>query len=124
MKDGQKLTNILRAELRFVEEGGYRRKPRFPFRPNFIFEDSPTCFRVHRESEEATTPVCHECHLMAFVPEESRGKRFPCRHIDLTGNGETVNSFYEYGTEEELEAALTGWLKNRIEELEGEAQGA
>jgi hypothetical protein len=40
---------------------------------------------------------------MAFVPEENREKRFPCRYIDLTGNGETVNSFYEYGTEEELE---------------------
>jgi hypothetical protein len=123
VKDGQKLTDILRAELRFVEEGGYRRRPRFPFRPNFVFEDSPTCFRVRRESEEAATPACRECQLMAFVPEDSRGKHFPCRHIDLTGNGETVNSFYEYGTEKELEAALKEWLKKKIAELEGHAAG-
>jgi hypothetical protein len=122
VKDGQKLTEILRAELRFVEEGGYRRKPRFPFRPNFIFEDSPTCFRVRREGEETGTPLCRECQLMSFVPEDSREKRFPCRHIDLTGQGETINSFYEYGTEEELETALAGWLKRKIGELDGEGE--
>ena len=126
MKDGQELTELLRAELKFVEGGGYRRRPRFPFRPNFIFEDSPTCFGVRRENDETGAPVCQQCPLMAFVPEDSREKHFPCRHIDLTGEGGTVNSFYEYGTEEELETALTGWLKRKIEELEGkgEVQGA
>ena len=124
--DGHKLADILRAELRFVEQGGYRRRPRFPFRPNFIFEDSPTCLNERRENNDMASPLCHECHLMAFVEQQNRGKRFPCRYIDLTGNGETVNSFYEYGTEQELEAALTGWLKKKIAELEesGESQGA
>ena len=125
MKDRRKLTDILRAELKFAQEGGYRGRPRFPFRPNFIFEDSPTCLRTRREGE-AETQLCQECNLVEFVPQEQREKRVPCRYIDLTGDGKTVNSFYEYGTEEELETALVGWLKRKIEELEGQArtQGA
>jgi hypothetical protein len=31
-----------------------------------------------------------------------------------------VHSFYEYGTEEELEAALGDWLRKRIRELEND----
>jgi hypothetical protein len=124
VKNGPKLTEILKAELRFVEQGGYRGRPRFPFRPNFIFEDSPTCIKMLGEVRDAEARVCTECHLMEFVPEEHRTQRIPCRYIDLTGNGETVNSFYEYGTEEELEKALVGWLKRKIRELEevGESQ--
>ena len=44
--------------------------------------------------------------------------RFPCRHIHLTESGETVNSFYEWGTEEELESALDGWLRKTIRDME------
>jgi hypothetical protein len=55
---------------------------------------------------------------MEFVPHERRETRFPCRHIHLTDRGETVNSFYEWGTEEELENALRGWLVRTIQELE------
>ena len=46
----------------------------------------------------------------------------------LTTRGETVNSFYEWGPEEELETALREWLRQTIRELETgektEAQGA
>jgi len=55
---------------------------------------------------------------MNFVPPERRETHFPCRHIPLTDQGETVNTFYEWGTEEELEAALDMWLRRTIEELE------
>jgi len=122
MNDRRRLIEILKAELKFVEEGGYRRRPRFPFRPNFVFEDSPTCLNMRRENEDPEIRACGECQLIPFVPEEHRAQRIPCRHIDLTGNGETVNSFYEYGTEDELEAALVGWLKRKIDELEEEGQ--
>lgn len=43
---------------------------------------------------------------------------FPCRHIQLTERGETVTSFYEWGTEEELETALGVWLPQTIRDLE------
>ncbi len=34
---------VLKFELEFLEKGGYGRSPREPWRPQFIFEDSPTC---------------------------------------------------------------------------------
>jgi hypothetical protein len=38
----------------------------------------------------------------------------------LTSQGESVNSFYEWGTEEELEVALRGWLQRTIQAIEHE----
>ena len=50
--------------------------------------------------------------------------QFPCRHIPLTPRGETVNSFYEWGTEDELENALREWLLETIKELESGKKAA
>lgn len=119
MQDTNRLLTILRAELAFLEKGGYRRRPRYPWRPNFVFEDSPTCINFN---EKQTRQPCTECHLIDFVPPGSREKQYPCRHIHLTEHGESVNSFYEWGTEEELEAALAAWLKRTIRQLESESQ--
>jgi hypothetical protein len=106
------LVQMLKGELEFVQGGRYR-KP--SWRPQFIFEDSPTCRNTERQAER--TP-CTECPLMAFVPEELREEPFPCRHIPLTDTGETIDYFYRYGTQEELENALVAWLKKTIHELE------
>jgi len=119
MPDKHRLLAILRSELAFLEQGGYRRGPRYPFRPNFVFEDSPTCINYADKQEQQP---CTECPLIDFVPQARREMRYPCRHIHLTERGETVNSFYEWGTEEELEAALRGWLERTIRELEAEGQ--
>jgi len=119
MKDRQKLTQILRAELVFLEDGGYRRQPRYPWRPNFVFEDSPTCINYHGQGDRRP---CDECPLMEFVPADRRNTQFPCRHIPLNERGDTVNSFYEWGTEEELETALDDWLSTTIHSLEGPEQ--
>ncbi len=115
MLDKDRLVTILKAELTFLEKGGYRRGPRYPWRPNFVFEDSPTC--INYQDKEERQP-CTECPLIGFVPAERRETRFPCRHIFLTERGETVNTFYEWGTEEELETALQGWLERTIQELD------
>lgn len=115
MQRRQELVTILTAELAFLEQGGYRRRARYPWRPNFVFEDSPTCINFGDEEERKP---CVECPLIEFVPEERRETRFPCRHIRLTDRGETVTSFYEWGTEEELETALREWLRQTIRELE------
>jgi len=84
-----------------------------------VFEDSPTCLNSPgtKDKNEERRP-CVECPLMDFVPEGRRDTQFPCRHIHLTERGETVTTFYEWGTEEELEAALQKWLRKTIEELE------
>jgi len=118
MKDRNRVMAILKAELAFLQQGGYRRAPRYPWRPNFVFEDSPTC--LNYQDKEERQP-CGDCSLIEFVPEGRRQVRFPCRHILLTDQGETVNTFYEWGTEEELERALEGWLKRTILELEEQA---
>ena len=119
MEDRQKLTRILKAELAFLEDGGYRNRPRYPWRPNFVFEDSPTCinYKGHQERKP-----CHECPLMEFVPSDRRETQFPCRHIRLNERGDTVTSFYEWGTEDELETALGGWLTQAIKTLESGEQ--
>jgi hypothetical protein len=117
MQDRSRVSAILKAELAFLQQGGYRRGPRYPWRPNFVFEDSPTCLNFHDKLEQQP---CTACPLIDFVPKERRETRFPCRHIHLTDQGETVNTFYEWGTEEELERALEGWLKRTIGELEEE----
>lgn len=119
MQNRQQLAAILKAELAFLERGGYRRGPRYPWRPNFVFEDSPTC--INFQDKEERQP-CSECPLIHFVPQERQATRFPCRHIQLTVTGETVNSFYEWGTEEELEKAVGEWLKRTIQQLESEEQ--
>ena len=115
MQDRHKLSPILKAELAFLEGGGYRRHPRYPWRPNFVFEDSPTC--INYRGNESRRP-CNECPLMEFVPEDRRDTQFLCRHIRLNERGETVHSFYEWGTEEELERALDCWLRQTIKDLE------
>lgn len=118
MRDPRNVLETLKAELAFIERGGYRNKPRFPWRPSFVFEDSPTC--INSQSKDSRRP-CTECLMTQFVPQDKQKLAFPCRHIPLTAQGESVAYFYECGTEEELEAALKGWLKNKIAELE--AQG-
>ena len=103
MQDRCKLAQTLRAVLAFLEQGGYRRGARYPWRPNFVFEDSPTC--INYPPEKAERQPCTECPLIEFVPPEQRETRFPCRHIRLTASGETVKSIDAWGTEAELEAA-------------------
>lgn len=118
-RDPRELVEVLKAELAFLELGGYRGGPRHPWRPNFVFEDSPTC--INFKNEAGPLP-CSECRLLSFVPEDKKAARFPCRHIPLTQLGETVSAFYEWGTEQELETALRSWLRKTIRELEQETQ--
>ena len=115
MQNERNLLDVLRAELAFLESGGYSSRARFPWRPNFVFEDSPTCLNFGAKEERRP---CSECLLMEFVPEERNKMAYPCRQIPLTTAGESVAHFYECGTEAELEAALRGWLQRKIAELE------
>lgn len=115
MQDDHKLLTVLKAELAFLEGGGYSNRARFPWRPNFAFEDSPTCLNFEAKEERRS---CSECLLMQFVPEERTKLAYPCRQIPLTAAGESVAHFYECGTEAELEAALREWLQKKIAEIE------
>ena len=116
-KDRQLLLQKLRDELAFIERGGYRETGRLQWRPQFVFEDSPMCLNRDPTQRQVS---CSECVLMQFVPSEAKEKRAPCRHIPVNEQGETIDSFYRSGTQEELEAAVVVWLKRTIHDLEAE----
>jgi hypothetical protein len=105
----------LKFELRFLEDGGYGRSPRTPWRPQFIFEDSPTCLNF---DDPARPHPCNECMLMQFIPGEFRELNSPCRFIPLNEKGQSVDYFYRCGTQPELEEALASWLRREIRRLE------
>src|SRR5438270_10050394 len=114
-QDEHEMLELLRFELKFLEDGGYGRSPRTPWRPTFIFEDSPSCPNL---GDPARTHPCSECLLMKFVSDELQNENFPCRFIPLNEAGETIDYFYRCGTQLEMEEALAGWLRSQITRIE------
>jgi len=115
--DDRDILEVLKSELQYLKSNGYGRSPREPWRPQFFFEDSPTCMNYDSKAHPAP---CHECVLMQLVPEEFRHERFACRLIPLSAAGETLDALYRWGTQREAEQALTGWLVTTIQQLERE----
>lgn len=113
--DMRDLLTALNKELEFLEKGGYRRTARAPWRPKFVFQDSPTCLNF--DPTLAPRP-CSECILTQLAPEDMQRMKFPCRYIALNERGETIDYFYRFGTQEELEQELRHWLKATIEGIE------
>jgi len=114
-KDTRDLLSVLKAELEFVEKGGYRDRPRAAWRPQFIFQDSPSCLNF----DPAQPPQpCSDCVLMQLVPEDQRRLKVACRYIPLNEQGETIDSFYRFGTREDLDRAFGNWLRSTIQRLE------
>ena len=120
-KDERDLLEVLKFELQFLEDGGYGRSPRTPWRPQFVFEDSLTCMNYH--SKENPGP-CSDCVLMHLVPPERRFEKIPCRHIPFNVFGETLDSLYRCSTQQEIEEAVAGWLRATIQHLEEERAAA
>ena len=120
-KDERDLLDVLKFELNFLEKGGYGRSPREPWRPQFIFEDSPTC--MNYDSKHDPGP-CTECVLMHLVPRECRELPIPCRHIPLKEAGDTLDSLYRQCDQYEIEDAVRTWLKTEIAHLESERKSA
>jgi hypothetical protein len=115
MKDKRNLLEVLKAELTFLENGGYRRPLGAAWRPPFLFEDSPLCVNHGRGRDRSP---CAECVLMQLVPPEYRHGKAPCRHILLNAFGETLDSLYRYGSQHEIEETYSGWLRATIARLE------
>jgi hypothetical protein len=119
--DERDLLTVLKAELAFLENDGYRNSPSARWRPQFIFEDSPTCLTYGRK--ENLRP-CSKCVLMSLVPADCHEEHVPCRHIPLNREGFTIDTYYRLGTHEEVEDALAVWLRQTIERLQGEREAA
>jgi hypothetical protein len=116
-KDERDLVDVLKFELNFLEKGGYWQSPREPWRPQFIFEDSPTCMNYDSKSHPDT---CDKCVLIQLVPPEFRDAKIPCRHIPFSSDGETLDSLYRYADQFEIEDIFGMWLQETIAKLENE----
>ncbi|MGH9494222.1 MAG: hypothetical protein ACRD3B_04430, partial [Candidatus Sulfotelmatobacter sp.] len=115
MSGNNEILELLRFELNFITDGGYGRSPHAPWRPSLVFEDSPTCLNFNDKERPHS---CSECPLLRFVPEECQASAAPCRLIPLTEKGETINDFYRFGTQAEMEEALKRWLEREISRME------
>lgn len=120
-KDERDLLEVLKFELKFLEDGGYGRLPSSRWRPQLIFEDSPTCANFNSAGD---TVPCTDCVLIQLVPPEFRSAEIPCRHITLDKSGETLDSLYRYGDQVETEEVVGGWLRATIKRLEEERAAA
>jgi hypothetical protein len=116
-KDERDLLEVLKFELKFLEDGGYGRSPRTPWRPQYIFEDSLTCMNYDSEENRG---LCSDCVLMHLVPLEHHSAKIPCRHISLNASGETLESLYRYSDQHEIEETVGSWLRAAIQRLEEE----
>jgi hypothetical protein len=116
-QDDRDILELLRFELSFLKDGGYGRSPHSPWRAPSVFEDSPSCLNF---SDPSRPHPCDSCLLEKFVPEGHRREATPCRFIQLTEQGQSVEDFYRTGTQSEMEEALERWLCARIEEIERE----
>jgi hypothetical protein len=114
-QDERDILEVLKFELGFLEDGGYGRSPRTPWRAPAIFEDSPICPNF---CDPARPHRCESCLLEEFVPENRRAESVPCRFIQLTEAGQTVEDFYRTGSQTEMEEALARWLRAQIKRIE------
>ncbi len=114
-RDDRDVLEVLKFELSFLEQGGYGRSVRTPWKPTSVFQDCVTCLNF---GDPQRTHPCSECLLMDFVPPEQRGTDVPCHHIPLNAKGETVDSVDRHANQQELEEKVREWLKEMIERLE------
>lgn len=113
-KDERDLLELLISELDFLEQGGYGRSVRTPWKETSPFRDSLTC--VNYALPEKAHP-CSECHLIDFVPTDKRGEELPCHAIPLNAAGDTVESLELQNNQAKLEMALKEWMRAKIKEL-------
>ena len=117
----ENVLELLKKELAFLESGGYRRSPAFPWRARYIFEESPSCPNF---SDRARSHRCVDCWLMEFVPPALQTEKVPCRFVQLAPGGVTVDSLYRCSTPGETEETLRHWLQERIYEMEAQVSAA
>jgi hypothetical protein len=116
-QDKGDVLELLKFELKFLEDGGYGRSPHTPRREPLMLEDSPSCLNF---GEPEKPDPCSECWMMDFVPEAHKSRNVPCRFIPLTEKGETLDDFYRRGNQLQMEEALGAWLQAEIERIEHE----
>ena len=115
--DKRDILEVLKFELDFLEQGGYGRSVRTPWKPTSIFLDSPACINFN---DSGRPHPCNECVLTDFVPLKRQDEEVPCHHIPLNALGETVYTMERQHERRELEEALKAWLRATIQRIEQE----
>jgi hypothetical protein len=115
--DKRDILEVLKFELDFLEQGGYGRSVRTPWKPTSVFQDSLSCINFN---DPARPHPCSECLLSDFVPGSCLEESVPCHHIPLNPHGETVDSMERQYTQSELEEAVRNWLIDTIRRIEAE----
>ena len=113
--DKRDILDVLKFELAFLEQGGYGRSVRTPWKPTSIFQDSLSC--INFNDSDRPHP-CSECLLNDLVPEGVQDESLPCHHIPLNSEGETVDSMERQCNQAELEEAVKTWLREMIQNIE------
>ncbi len=115
--DDRDVLEVLKAELNFIEKGGYGKPAGEPWVSTSVFQDSPSCLNL---GDPARSHPCSECLLIDFVPPENRGEVVPCHQIPLTDKGATVESIEWGADQQELEEGVKNWLRDTINRIEHE----
>lgn len=113
--DNRDALEVLKAELDFIEKGGYGRSVKTPWQPTSIFQDSPSCLNF---AQPERLHPCEECLLIDFVPAEARQEDVPCHHIPMTARGETIDELEWNENQANLEETMKNWLRGAITKLE------
>ena len=108
------ILEVLKFELSFLEQGGYGRSVRTPWKPTSVFQDSLSC--INFNDPERPHP-CNECVLYDLVPLQNLEQNIPCHFIPLNGQGETIDSMERQYNQLELEEAVKNWLRATIKRL-------
>jgi hypothetical protein len=116
-RDDRDVLEILKFELGFLENGGYGRSVRTPWKETSLFQDSLTCINF---GDAARTHPCDECLLMDYVPNGLRATNVPCHQIPMSEQGETLEVIETREGRIEAEEALKNWLRQAIHKIEVE----
>ncbi len=115
--DKRDVLEVLKFELNFMEQGGYGRSVRTPWKPTSIFQDSLSC--INFNDPDRPHP-CAECLLSDFVPKDAQCEQVPCHFIPMNAQGETIDSMERQYNQYELEEKVKQWLRATISRIERE----
>lgn len=115
MSSNNSILAALRAELEFLDNGGYGHTFRSAWRPTLLLRDSRVC---PNSGNGSAHHECSECFLMDWVPANAAGELFPCHHIRLNQAGDTIATLQHAGTQTELDTKYRAWLCALIKKIE------
>lgn len=114
-QENRDILEVLREELKFLEQGGYGRSVRTPWQSKAIFQDSRACINY---ADPNHGHPCSECQLLDFVSTPHKDEEVPCHFIPLNESGETIEDLELEDNEAKLERKVKEWLRARIREIE------